>query len=117
MAENPNTTEAVAKAGGDDELAREIAELKRELGRLKQALSGRAEDFVEGVEGLYGSAAEGASRATQALKSQAQAVSGVVRENPGTVSSAFVIGGIIGLLFGLALGASEPPPRRWYERR
>lgn len=117
MAENSNTSEAVAKSGGDDELAQEIAQLKRELSRLKQAISGRAEDFVEGVGGLYGSAAEGASRATEALKSQAQAVSGAVRENPGTVTSAFVIGGIVGLLFGLALGASEPPPRRWYERR
>ena len=117
MAEYSKPTEAVAKAEGDDDLAKEIAQLKREMGRLKQAISGRAEDFVEGVEGLYGTAADGASRATHALRSQAQAVSGAVRDNPGTVSSAFVIGGIIGLLLGLALGASEPASRRWYERR
>ena len=117
MAENSNTTEAAVKTGGGDDLEQEIAQLKHEIGRLKQAIAGRAEDLVEGVEGLYGSATDGASRATQALKSQAQAVSGAVRDNPGTVSSAFLIGGIIGLLFGLAFGASEPSPRRWYDRR
>jgi hypothetical protein len=94
--------------GSDDDLARQMDELKRELGNLKAAIAERAQDVVGGVEGLYDSASEQASRATQALRAQA----GVVRDNPGTVSTAF----IVGLLFGLALGGSEPPPRRWYER-
>jgi len=96
-----------------DDLAAETAELRREIARLKAAIAERAQDVVEGVEGLYDSAAEQASRATQALREQA----GVVRDNPGTISSAFVLGGIVGVLLGLALSASEPASRRWYDRR
>ncbi len=92
-------------AGSADELTKEIANLKREISRLKGALSDRAEDVV-------GSA----SRAAQAVKTQASAVSGAVRENPGTVSSAFVLGGIVGLLVGMALSGSENSPRHWYDR-
>lgn len=99
-------------SGADDDLERQMAELKRELANLRAAIAERAQDVVGGVEGLYDSAAEQASRAGQALRTQA----GVVRDNPGTVSTAFIVGGIVGLLFGLALGGSEPPPRRWYER-
>jgi hypothetical protein len=32
------------------------------------------------------------------------------------VSSAFVLGGIIGLLIGLAMGQSEQRSRHWYDR-
>jgi hypothetical protein len=103
----------IKTTGADDDLERQMAELKRELANLRAALAERAQDVIGGVEGLYESAAERASRATQALRTQA----GVVRDNPGTVSSAFVLGGIVGLLLGLALGRSEPEHRRWYERR
>lgn len=109
MADNAETK----KTGADDDLAQEIAKLKREMANLRAAIAERAQDVVGGVEGLYDSAAEKASRATQALRAQA----GVVRDNPGTVSSAFIVGGIVGLLFGLALGRSDPAPHRWYERR
>jgi ElaB/YqjD/DUF883 family membrane-anchored ribosome-binding protein len=98
---------------GDDELTRQIAELKRELANLKAAIAERAGDVVEGVEGLYDSAAAQAERASQALRAQA----GVVRDNPGTISFAFVLGGVIGLLLGMAISAAEPPTRRWYGRR
>jgi ElaB/YqjD/DUF883 family membrane-anchored ribosome-binding protein len=96
----------------DDDLKRQIVELKRELGNLRAAIAERTQDVIGGVEGIYDSAAEKASRATQAVRAQA----GVVRDNPGTVTSAFVLGGIIGLLLGMALGRSEPASRRWYER-
>ncbi len=102
----------IKATGADDDLAKQVAELKREFANLKAAIAERAQDVVGGVEGLYDSAAEQASRAAQALRTQA----GVVRDNPGTVSTAFIVGAIVGLLFGLALGSSEPPPRRWYER-
>ncbi len=90
--------------GTGDDLEQQIAELKRELGNLRAALAGRAQDVV-------GGAAEQASRAAQGLRTQA----GIVRDNPGTVSTAFIIGGIVGLLCGLTMRDSEPP-RRWYER-
>lgn len=92
-------------AGSADELTKEVANLKREISRLKDAFSDRADDIVSG-----------ASRATQAVRTQASAVSGAVRENPGTVSSAFVLGGIVGLLIGMALSGSEHSPKHWYDR-
>ncbi len=106
-ADNKTTDKAV------DDLAEETAELKREIAKLKAAIAERAQDVVEGVEGLYDSAAEQAARAKQALRAQA----GVVRDNPGTISSAFVLGGIVGVLLGLALANSEHASHRWYERR
>ena len=111
MADTDNRT--TQQEVSDDELAQQMAELKLELANLRAAIAERAQDFVGGVEGLYDGAAEGASRAAQALRTQA----GVVRDNPGTVSSAFVLGGIVGLLLGLAISSYEAPPRRWYERR
>lgn len=95
-----------ANARDDDELAQEIDHLKREFANLKAAIAERAQDVVDGVE-------ERASRATEALRAQA----GVVRDNPGTISTAFVLGGIMGILLGMALSNWEQPPRRWYERR
>jgi hypothetical protein len=79
-------------------------------------LAERAEDFVEDAEGWFDTASEGASRATRALRAQAQKVSGAVQDNPVTVSSALFIGGIVGLFVGMALGSSEASHRRWYER-
>lgn len=92
-------------AGSADDLTREIANLKREIGRLKDAFTDRADDVV-------GSA----SRAAQAVRSQASAVTGAVRENPGTVSSAFVLGGIVGFMIAMAVSAAERSPQHWYDR-
>jgi hypothetical protein len=72
----------------------EMDELRREIANLKAAVAERAQDVNE------------------ALRARAA----VVRDNPGTVSTAFVIGGIIGLLVGMALGQSEHGHRRWYDR-
>jgi hypothetical protein len=83
---------------GDDELATEIANLKRELSNLKTALSERAGDI-----------AQGASRA-------AGAVVQPIRDNPGTAGMLF--GAMVGVMVGLAIGyaATEQRPRRWHER-
>ncbi len=91
-----------------EEIEVEIDELRRELANLRRALGERAEMIYDG-------AADKASRATEALKNQAQAVGGAVRENPGTVSMAFVLGGVVGILLGLALGESQTK-QSWYDR-
>ena len=104
MADADDKPTAKSSRPNDDDMVQDISDLKREIANLKAAIAERAQDVYEG-------AADRATRATQSLRAQA----GVVRENPGTVSAAFVLGGIIGLLIGMALGASEPP-RRWYDR-
>jgi hypothetical protein len=85
------------RATGDDELAAEMANLRRELSNLKTALAERADDI-----------ARGAGRA-------ADVVVQPIRNNPGTAGMLF--GGLVGLLVGLAIGqAAMQRPHYWYDR-
>lgn len=107
--------ENVRKAADDTKAAlqKQVAQLKREVARLNKRLVDESEEIAEEASSWYGGASERASRATQALRSHAQSVSDTVRENPGTVSSAMLLGGVVGLLIGLLLGQSDNR-RRWY---
>jgi hypothetical protein len=89
MADDPNE---------DDDLTDENDGLRRELANLRAVLAERRDDMVAA-----------ASRGAQAVVTP-------VRENPGVVSSVFVLGGIIGFLMGLAVGQSEQRSRHWYDR-
>lgn len=80
----------------DGDLAAEIARLKAELGNLRDALAGRADDVMQG-----------ASRAAQAAVQP-------IRNHPGTAG--LLLGGLVGLLVGLAIGQSEQRQRHWYDR-
>jgi ElaB/YqjD/DUF883 family membrane-anchored ribosome-binding protein len=81
----------------DDELAVEVARLKREIANLKDAIAERAEDIVQG-----------ASRA-------ADVVTQPIRNNPGTAGLLF--GTLLGLLAGLAIAQmTEQRPRHWHDR-
>ena len=84
--------------GREDVLDPETEKLRRELANLRAVLAERRDDMVAA-----------ASRG-------AQAVVAPIRENPGVVSSVFVLGGIVGLLLGLAIGQSERNSRHWYDR-
>ncbi|WP_320234265.1 hypothetical protein [Mesorhizobium montanum] len=118
-----------ARKASEDAMKKQIAELKREVSRLNRALSERAEEAAEAVHGWYQNAAERASnlysgasdrtsRATRQLRTQAHSVSETVQQNPGTFSTAMLIGGLVGVLAGMAISrASEPEPdwfRRWH---
>jgi F0F1-type ATP synthase assembly protein I len=72
--------------------------LRRELANLRAVLAERRDDMIAA-----------ASRGTQAIVTP-------IKQNPGVVASAFVMGGIVGLLVGLALGQSEERSRHWYDR-
>jgi ElaB/YqjD/DUF883 family membrane-anchored ribosome-binding protein len=81
-----------------DEMADETDGLRRELANLRAVLAERRDDMVAA-----------ASRGAQAVVTP-------VRENPGVVSSVFVLGGIIGLFIGLAIGQSGERSRHWYDK-
>jgi ElaB/YqjD/DUF883 family membrane-anchored ribosome-binding protein len=91
MAAEPDTN-------ANNDLADEADGLRRELANLRAVLAERRDDMVAA-----------ASRATQAVVTP-------VRENPGIVGSVFIIGGIVGLLIGLAISQSDQSSRRWYDR-
>ena len=116
--DKPSSTKGSAR---DDDgllietMRKQISQMRRELTSLKRVLAEQAGEAAEDAESWFEAAAEGASRATQSLRAKAQTVSDVVQENPVTVSSSFLVGGIIGILIGLALGSSAATPRRWYE--
>jgi ElaB/YqjD/DUF883 family membrane-anchored ribosome-binding protein len=93
MADNTDNKMTAGSASADDDLARETDGLKRELANLRAVIAERADDAVAA-----------ASRATQAVVTP-------IRENPGVVSSAFVVGGIVGLIIGLAVGQSDQRSR------
>jgi F0F1-type ATP synthase assembly protein I len=98
MADNTDNKATAGRTSTDDDLARETDGLKRELANLRAVIAERADDAVAA-----------ASRATQAVVTP-------IRENPGVVSSAFVVGGIVGFLIGLAIGQSDQRSRHWYDR-
>jgi F0F1-type ATP synthase assembly protein I len=90
MAENTQTSR-------DDDLAVEVARLKREIANLKRAISERVEDI-----------AEGAGRA-------AGLVTQPIRNNPG--ATGLVAGALVGLLAGLFIAQmAQERPRHWYDR-
>ena len=108
-------------------MKKQIAELKRQVSRLNRALSEQADEAADAAQGWYrsaadrasdwyGGASDRASRATQQLRSQAQTVSETVRQNPGTISTAVALGGLFGVLIGLALAKSAEPDPDWLRR-
>jgi hypothetical protein len=117
--DKPTEPKVPRKVDAGDEIEsmrKQISQLRREITSLKKALTDKAEEVVEDADGWLDSASERASRATQALRATAKNVSGIVQESPGTVSSALLAGGIIGLLLGMALSKTQSDHRRWYER-
>jgi hypothetical protein len=109
-----NETPKISAREAQEALEKQVASLKREISKINRTLADRAEDAVEEAGGWYGSATERAARAAQQLKSQAHTVSETVQQNPGTISSAFVLGGIAGLLIGMLLGQTQERDRRWF---
>ena len=112
MAENdPRMTTREAQ----EALEKQVAQLKREIGSINRSLAERAEDVAEDARGWYNGASERASKAGQALRTQSQQVSETVRGNPGTVSSAMLLGGAVGFALGwLFSQAASDTHRRWY---
>jgi hypothetical protein len=50
------------------------------------------------------------------LRTQAQSVSETVQQNPGTFSTAMLIGGLVGLLAGMAISRNADPEPDWLRR-
>ncbi len=112
--------DATSKSQKDDALEameKQVTQLRREISKINRTLAQYADEAGDEVTGWYDSATGKASRAASALRSQAQSVSGTVRENPGTVSSAMLIGGVIGLMVGVLLNQHSGREPHWFDRR
>ncbi|PWK69938.1 hypothetical protein [Aminobacter sp. AP02] len=107
----PKTT----RRGSQEALEKQVEQMRREITKINKALAERAEEAIDQANGWYSGAAERASKATQTLRAQAQSVSETVKENPGTLSTAMIVGGMIGFVLGYVVGqSSEDRYRRWY---
>lgn len=125
------------------ELKREVNRLNRALSEQAeeaveaaqgwyQGAAGRASDLYNGAadrasdlysgasdraSDLYSGATERATRTARQLRGQAQSVSETVQQNPGTFSTAMLIGGLFGVLVGMAIGRSSSDPEpEWFRR-
>lgn len=110
-----NTAPKMTQRESQEVLEKQVAQMRREIAKINKALADRAEEAMDQASGWYSGATERASRATQALRSQAQSVSEQVKENPGTLSTAMVVGGLIGFALGMVVGQSTANRHRhWY---
>jgi chromosome segregation ATPase len=111
MAETANNAGASKAANEAQEaMKKQITELRREITKINRTLSDRAEE----AQGWYDSATDRASRAARQLRGQAHTVSETVQQNPGTISSAMVLGGLLGVLLGIVIAKNSEPERRWW---
>lgn len=114
MADTPTAEEIRA------ELEKQIKDLKKEVSALGKSLAARGEamyeDLRDDAEDAYDGLSRRARGAARQVRHQAQVVSETIKENPGTaatvLSSAGIIGFVIGLLIGQALSSGNA--RRWY---
>ncbi|MER8397455.1 hypothetical protein [Mesorhizobium sp. M1348] len=115
MADDPNEAAkpTVSQREAQEALEKQVAQLKREISKINRTLADRAEEVVEEATGWYEGAANSVSRTTQALRNRASTASGVVQENPGAVSAAFMLGAAVGSLVGLVLVGSDQRRDRW----
>jgi ElaB/YqjD/DUF883 family membrane-anchored ribosome-binding protein len=111
-----------ATSNADDiqkSLEKQIAALRKEITKINRTIAERSTKVLDNAQeqasDLSDNASSLASRATQQLRTQAQAVSDIARKNPGTTTSVLGIVGIVGFLLGVAVGqALTDARRRWY---
>ncbi|MCX8570787.1 hypothetical protein [Aminobacter sp. MET-1] len=97
--DNPNAAR-LSQREAQVALEKQVAQMKRDIERINRTLAEQAEQATGAAAGWLSSANERASRTTQTLREQAQTVSQAVKTNPGTVSSAMIVGGLIGFMLG-----------------
>ena len=83
------------------EFERQIADLKKELRVLSRSARERGEElYGEAYDGIAGQA----RNAVRQIREQAQVAGGAIRENPGTAATVLSSAGILGFLIGLVVG-------------
>lgn len=82
----------------------QIAELKREMGRVTRMAAGRASDAMSDAEDVFETGKGRARHVARQLQDRAQLATTLARENPGTTATALATAGLLGLAAGFLLG-------------
>lgn len=118
MANEPKTT-SVKTEDVRNALEEQISDLRDEIARINEIVAERSAGMMSGAKEkaseVYEGAADRAARATKHLRNQANVVSEVARENPGTAASILGVVGVIGFMLGMVVGQStvEQQHRNW----
>jgi hypothetical protein len=112
---NPTASPKAVQNETLEALEKQVAQIRREFARINKMLIDRPTEAGQG-NGWHDSASERTSKSMKALPAQAQSVSEVVRANPGTLSSAMIVGILIGFAVGFVVGQSQMngSRHRWY---
>ena len=89
------------------DLHKQIEDLRSDVGKMRDSISALLEGASEHASDFYDSSVSTAAQVGSGVKRQAQAISESVQENPVPITSAFVAGGIFGMLIGYAMRPSE----------
>lgn len=91
----------------------QIAELRAQIADLAKAASTKtrkvADDANEKLEDVQGNV----RRAASTVRHQGQAVAEAVRQNPGTATTVLSTAGLIGFIVGFAVGSCRDSSWRW----
>ncbi len=92
------------------EFEKQIAELKKEIGTISKSLAERGADTYERTREAASDAldkAKGQARGSlQQARAQAQLVTDAVKENPGTAATVLSSAGVLGFVLGLVVGGA-----------
>jgi ElaB/YqjD/DUF883 family membrane-anchored ribosome-binding protein len=118
MADAPKA-EVPSIEGVQESVEKQISALRKEIGKISKSLADRRADVVaearDTAKGAFEDASTRASRAAQQLRTQAQSVSEVARENPGTTGVVVGLAGLVGFVIGLAIAKGSIDQRGgWY---
>lgn len=120
MANEPKTTSSKTD-DLQEALEEQISELREEIARINETIAERSAGLISGAKEkaseIYEGAADRAGRATRQLRTQANTVSDLARENPATATALLGAVGLIGFMLGMVVGQSTADThhhRRWH---
>lgn len=85
-------------------LEKQIADLKKEMGKISKSLTARASDAIDDAEDAFDDAKGRAGQVARHVRHQAHVASDLARENPGTTVTVLSTVALLGLATGLVLG-------------
>ncbi|MBB2675354.1 hypothetical protein N2597_16260 [Rhizobium sophoriradicis] len=100
-------------------VSKDIAALQQEVSRLQKMISAQSAEAYYEVRGragkAYDEALPRAKNAVAQIRAEGAAAAGAAREHPAATTTALLLAGAVGFLFGYLLsGSPQPQHRHWW---